>query len=81
MLVPLYGFLHGDTLGLIVLVQDDDTLATVADCLQEAACMRVVPGQRMRVWHNGKPLDPELTVTQAHIGALDRIDVRPEMLS
>ena len=27
MLVPLYGFLRGDTIGLLVLVQDEQTLA------------------------------------------------------
>jgi hypothetical protein len=81
MLVPLYGFLHGDTLGLIVLVQDHDPVATIADSLQEAASMRVIPGQKMRVWHNGKALDPALTVQQARIAPLDRIDVRPEAFS
>ena len=43
MLVPLYGFLSGDTLGVVILVQDHDRIRQVAANLQEAVCMRVKP--------------------------------------
>jgi len=78
MLVPLYGFLKHDTLGLVVLVQDHDTLATVAEALQRAACMRVAPRTGLRVYFHGKALNPEDTVAAAGLVALDRIDVRGE---
>lgn len=78
MLVPLYGFLSGDTLGLVILVQDSDTIANVAACLQQAACMRVAPTASARVYFNGAPLDRELTVAGAGLTALDRVDVVPE---
>jgi hypothetical protein len=78
MLVPLYGFLQGDTLGLLVLVQDDDKVADIASCLQQAAATRVAPRAGGRVYFEGRALDPKLTVAQAGLAALDRVDVVPE---
>jgi Toluene-4-monooxygenase system protein B (TmoB) len=78
MLVPLYGFLRGDTLGILVLADSEDTLAKVADTLVRAAAVRVAPVLGQRVWRDGYPLDPELTVARAGFAALDRIDVAPE---
>jgi hypothetical protein len=78
MLVPLYGFLQGDTLGLIVLVQDSDPVLRIAETLSQAACMRVAPGGRQAVFAGGRRLDPEATVAQAGLGPLDRVDVLPE---
>lgn len=78
MLVPLYGFLRGDTLGLIVLVQDTDPVARIAEVLEQAACMRVAPTGRGRVMARGRELDPALTVAQAGLSALERVDVVPQ---
>ncbi|TAK92024.1 MAG: hypothetical protein EPO06_02080 [Burkholderiaceae bacterium] len=75
MLVPLYAFLQEDTLGLVILVQDTDSMTAVAANLQQAACMRVAPRQGMRVRYNGKLVPPERSVAEAGMGALDRIDV------
>jgi len=78
MLVPLYGFLRGDTLGLVVLVQDDDLVSALAAKLQQAAAVRVEPCPTATVFHRGRVLDPNLTVAQAGLTALDRVDVSPE---
>ena len=78
MLVPLYGFLRGDTLGLVILVQDTDRIREVARNLQEAASMRVEPRPMARVYAHGRQLPLDLTVTEAGLSALDRIDVVPE---
>jgi hypothetical protein len=77
-MVPLYGFLHGDTLGLVVLVHDSDRVSKIVSTLQEAASVRVAPRPRMRVVVSGRPLDPELTIAEAGLRALDRVDVMPE---
>lgn len=77
MLVPLYGFLQGDTLGLMVLVYDHQTVRDVALCLQEAACVRVRPTADAQVFFHGKALDPSQTVAEAGLGPLDRVDVVP----
>jgi hypothetical protein len=75
MLVPLYGFLQGDSLGLIVLVQDSEPVKRIAEVLSQAASMRVPPMAAMDVFAAGKRLDPEATVAQAGLTALDRVDV------
>ena len=78
MLVPLYGFLRGDTIGLIVLVQDDQRVADIGASLQQAASVRVAPAARVSIVHNGRVLNPAHTVAAAGLAPLDRIDVIPE---
>jgi len=75
MLVPLYGFLQGDSLGLVVLAQDHQTIAQLGADVQRAACMRVQPRRQSRVFSGGRELDPGSTVAAAGLSALDRIDV------
>jgi len=41
MVIPLYGFLEGDTLGLLVLAEEDETVLELARKLQNAANLRV----------------------------------------
>lgn len=78
MLVPLFGFLRGDTIGLVVLVHDHQTVADVAHTLQEAASVRIPPRSRASVYFNGVRLDPAVTVAAAGLAALDRVDVVQE---
>ena len=78
MLIPLYGFLRGDTIGLVVLVHDGQTMAEVAACLQEAASVRVAPAPTARVYVRGRPLEPSVTVAEAGLRPLDRVDVVQE---
>jgi hypothetical protein len=75
-LVPLYGFLEGDTIGLIVLARDDDSIARVIARLQQSARWRVAGFENARAFHVGRELDPEQTVAEAGLSALERIDVR-----
>jgi len=76
--VPLYGFLKGDSIGLLVLVHDSDPVAEIGRKLQQAAAVRVLPRPGASVYHNGKVLAPELTVAGAGLTALERVDVVPE---
>jgi len=78
MLVPLHGFLQGDTLGLLVLVHDHDHVRAIASTLQRAASVRVAPVDRASVFAFGRKLDPDATVAEAGLRALDRVDVIPE---
>lgn len=77
MLVPLYGFVRGDTVGLVVLVQEQDTIREVARVLQEAASVRVAPWPRPRLMAAGRELDPDATVISSGLSALDRVDLLP----
>jgi CTP:molybdopterin cytidylyltransferase MocA len=73
--IPLYGFLEGDTIGLLILAQPDDTIAVLADKLQTSAAVRVAPRARVTVLHGERVLDPQSTVARAGLTALDRFDV------
>ncbi|HEX5100004.1 MAG TPA: toluene-4-monooxygenase system B family protein [Polyangiaceae bacterium] len=74
-LVPLYGFVQGDTLGLLVLVRTTDTVAQLAAVLQEAASMRVVPSSEFFVRHRHARLAPTVTIAAAGLTALDRVEL------
>ena len=78
MLVPLYGFLRGDTIGLLVLVHETDTVREIGRKLQEAAAVRVAPKPAAEVYFRGSLLSPELTVGEVGLKALERVDVVPK---
>jgi hypothetical protein len=73
--IPLYGFLQGDTVGLLILADEGDTLQSLAQKLQDAACLRVAGRDRVQVIYNDKAMDPAITIAQAGFQALDRFDV------
>jgi hypothetical protein len=79
MTVPLYVFVRGDSLGLILLVDDMHSIAEVGLRAQRAASMRVAPAQSCSVFRGGRLLSAELTVSAAGLATLDRIDVVPEL--
>jgi hypothetical protein len=78
MLVPLHGFLRGDTIGLLVLVHDTDTIEELARILIAAAAVRVAPAPRARVFRGSEELSPEDTVGRVGLMALERVDLIPE---
>ena len=74
-MIPLYGFLAGDTLGVLVLARTDDTSEQLAQRLQEAARSRVAPAPGMVVRFGGRVLDRWETVETVGMRPLDRFDV------
>ena len=75
MSIPLYGFLEGDTLGLLMLAEEGDTILQLARKLQDAANIRVSHIDYVDFLYDGKSIDPGLTVAQAGLQPLDRFDV------
>jgi len=75
MAIPLYGFLEGDTLGLLVLAEESETILQLAQRLQQAASLRVALIDKIDLVYNGKAVDPGLTVAEAGFQNLDRFDV------
>jgi Toluene-4-monooxygenase system protein B (TmoB) len=73
--IPLYGFLQGDTVGLLILAEEAETLQALARKLQDAASLRVAGRDHVQVVFNDKKMDPAMTVAQAGLQALDRFDV------
>ena len=74
-MIPLYGFLEGDTVGVLLLAEEHTSLAELAERLQHSARLRVARKAHVSIVHAGRPLDPRLTVKQANLTALERIDV------
>lgn len=74
-MIPLYGFLEGDSLGLLILAEDDETIASLSSKLVRSAAVRVSVG-RTRLIFEGCLLDPSLTVRSAGMKPLSRFDVR-----
>lgn len=64
-LIPMYGFLQGDTLGILILAHEQDTMTVLADRLQRAASSRIATRSQMRIFHNGKELPCDTTVKSA----------------
>lgn len=75
-MIPIYGFLEGDTIGLLILADEQELLAATAAKLQAAARLRAGLAGPLAVFVNGRPVELDATVQQAGIKALDRVDVR-----
>jgi hypothetical protein len=77
--MPLYGFVQGDTMGLVVLARPSDTARDLAARLAEAAAVRVAPRvapmESGRIMFRDKILDPKATLRGEGIGPLDRVDL------
>jgi len=73
--IPLYGFLEGDTIGLLIVAEENETVQGLAQKLQDGARLRVAPWEKIQVIYKEKVLDPELTLLQAGLEALERFDV------
>jgi hypothetical protein len=75
MLIPLYGFLEGDTLGLLILVEAHETVHDLAIKLQQAANVRVAWKAQVEVRCKDRVLHPQQTIAQADLTPLERVDV------
>jgi hypothetical protein len=73
--IPLYCFVRGDTLGLVVLAPAQERVADLALRLSRAAAPRVTLAGPLRVLHGGRTLQGGLTLTEAGILPLDRVDL------
>ncbi|HYJ11681.1 MAG TPA: hypothetical protein VEX18_21810 [Polyangiaceae bacterium] len=73
--VPLYVFVRGDTLGLVVLAREDEDIDALAQRLSRAAAPRVKVTGRLTVLHRGKPLRGHLSLSEAGVRPLDRVDL------
>lgn len=74
-MIPLYGFLEGDTLGLLVLAEPEETIEALGRKLERSAAVRVAPRHQLVVRFQDRVLDGRLTVAAAGLRALDRFDV------
>jgi hypothetical protein len=76
MLLPLYGFMEGDTIGLLILADECDSVRSLAGRLRDAASLRVDGSSCSEVVYRGIVLDPDSTLAQADFKPLQRFDLR-----
>ena len=77
MLVPLYGFVEGDTMGLLVLAHHDMDMRQVAKLMSDSAAVRVAqPGAEWEMHVGGQAVSDETTVSELGLDPLARIDLR-----
>jgi hypothetical protein len=75
-LVPLYGFVQGDTMGVLVMAHDDMTLETVQELLSASVHVRVEMSGRWTLSAQGRQLEGSRTVAESGLRPLERIDLR-----
>jgi hypothetical protein len=75
LLLPLYGFVQGDALGVVVLLHDTQRVSELVAALGQAASPRVAPFDDARAYLRGRILDEDATLAQAGVVALDRVDL------
>lgn len=75
--IPLYGFIAGDTLGLLIFAEPEESLFSLASRLQQSASVRRKPGraEQLRVVFQDNVLSPEWTVGRAGLTPRDRFIV------
>lgn len=78
MSIPLYVFVRGDTLGLVVLAPESESVEELAQRLARAAAPRVTLGGNLRVLHRGRELPGDLSLKEAGVAPLDRVDLLSE---
>ena len=76
--LPLYGFLDGDTVGLLIVADEHESIASLARKLQEAGNIRVRSRLEVHLVYQGEIIDPALSVCDAGFTALERFDVRQQ---
>jgi Toluene-4-monooxygenase system protein B (TmoB) len=74
--LPLYGFMEGDTIGLLIVADEQESVRSLAGKLRDAATLRVDGSYDMEVVYQGIVLDPASTLVQANFAPLQRFDVR-----
>ena len=74
--LPLYGFMEGDTIGLLILADEQESVRSLAGKLREAASLRVDLGGNMELVYRGNVLDPDSTLAEADFKPLQRFDLR-----
>ena len=76
MLLPLYGFMEGDTIGLLIVADEQESVRSLSEKLRDAASLRADGSGYMDVVYRGIVLDPDSSLAQADFKPLQRFDLR-----
>jgi hypothetical protein len=75
MVIPVYAFVQGDTMGIVVLAHFDGTAADLAEKMMHATALRVARRPEFRVMAGDRVLDPGATLRMQELQPLDRVDL------
>ena len=73
--MPLYGFVQGDTMGVVVLGRLDATVAQLGADLLRAVGVRIGRQGTYQLRAGERRLDPDATLRSEALDSLDRIDL------
>jgi len=76
--LPLYGFVEGDTMGIVVLGRLEGTVGELGDNLLRAVGVRIAPRGGYRLLAGDRRLDPAAPLQNQGLAPLDRVDLRWE---
>jgi hypothetical protein len=68
--------MEGDTIGLLIVADEQESVRSLAEKLRDAASLRVDGSGYMEVVYQGIVLDPDSTLAQADFKPLRRFDLR-----
>jgi hypothetical protein len=74
-LMPLYGFVEGDTMGVVVLARSDATAQELGEEMIAAASVRVARRGRFKVMAHDRALDLGATLRVQGLTPLERVDL------
>lgn len=73
--LPLYAFVEGDTMGVVVLGRLEGTVAELGENLLRATGVRVGRRGPYRIFAGERRLDPGATLSAQALSPLDRVDL------
>lgn len=74
--LPIYGFVEGDTVGVLIVVEEAESVQSLARKLRDAVSLRVETNGEMEVVYRGAVLDPATTLREVQLAPLQRVDLR-----
>lgn len=76
-MIPIYGFLETDTIGLLIMAYPDDTMERLIEKLQNSAAIRVKPRHKMELLYKNQIIASNMTVLEVGFQPLDHFFVMP----
>ena len=73
---PIYGFVEGDTVGVLVFADEIETVSSLMRKLLDAVELRVKTKDRFEAVYQGNVLDPAAVLDQTPLKPLQRLDLR-----
>ncbi len=74
-MIPLYGFLEGDVIGLLILADEKETIQSLRERLKTSAAVRVAPRSDGELMVNNQSIPLSMRVEETDLRPLDRFDV------